>query len=596
MDSIIKRKTVSDLFGMNFFIPNYQRGYRWTEQQVEDLLKDIYDFKLHCQGEFYCLQPIIVKKIPKSDLQKFKLEGEWYEVIDGQQRLTTLKIILKYLVLDYLRGTSLADKYGKEEFKLKYETRKDSEDFFERLNLNSGVNDSNIDYYHISKAFEVVKKWFEKQEAPCSAKKEILNTFIHDKNSNETIQIIWYETQEESPTSVFKRLNSGKIPLTNAELIKALFLNSANFSNGKEKQNETNSLKSRIYLRQLEISTAWDKIEYTLHDDEFWLFLHDDSYTNPTRIDFIFDLIKANDYLKVKENCFEGNEQFYLKAIGQDTYQTFRYFERFLSTSNLQDRENKIDECWKKVKSIFDVFAEWYKDIELFHYIGYLNYFDKNISSIYKLWEKSKDINEFINEVKKLIAKKILICKKFNQEYDESAEKHPDIISKLLREEYPDKTKAFPLLFLHNIQTVINQNRDFKNKSEYSLTLYYKFPFHLFKRETWNIEHIYPNTTNNLEDKREQKEWLLSIYNSKTNDDMKEEIKEFLDKYSSTNKTKTMMTNEMKSLERFIMITIMPFQNPLKISFFPNLTAIKFGILFYLMNIRTKVTAMQFFQ
>lgn len=238
MDSIIQMKAVSDLLGMNFFIPNYQRGYRWTEQQVEDLLNDIYNFtkNKHSQDEFYCLQPVVVKKMSELDLQKFGLEGEWYEVVDGQQRLTTIKIILRYLVLDYLRGTSLADEYGKEEFKLKYETRKDSEYFFNTLDLNTSIIDSNIDYYHISKAFIVIKNWFEKPETSCSAKEKILHTFVYDKNNKDnddgTVQIIWYETQEASPTSVFKRLNSGKIPLTNAELIKALFLNSANFSNG----------------------------------------------------------------------------------------------------------------------------------------------------------------------------------------------------------------------------------------------------------------------------------------------------------------------------------------------------------------------------
>ena len=281
------------------------------------------------------------------------------------------------------------------------------------------------------------------------------------------------------------------------------------FQTDKEEQSENSSFKNRIYLRQLEIANAWDKIEYTLHDDEFWLFLYDDSYTNPTRIDFIFDLIQKKDYLGVEEKCFNGNKESYLDTIGKDTYKTFRYFERFLTASNLQDKENKINECWKKVKSIFDVFTEWYKDIELFHYIGYLNCFGNKTADIYMLWKESKDRNDFMNKLKKCIVKKISNCKD-------------------LGKQYPDKTVVRPLLLLHNIQTVINQNKDFKNKSEYSLTLYYKFPFHLFKRETWNIEHIYPETTNTIEDASEQKEWLLSVYNSKVDDNLKNQIRNFL--------------------------------------------------------------------
>ena len=84
---------------------------------------------------------------------------------------------------------------------------------------------------------------------------------------------------------MFTRLNIGKISLTNAELIKALFLNRSNFNMGDD---------GYIQLRQREIASEWDNIEYALQDDEFWLFLHnlkEKGYDRPTRIDFIFDLI-----------------------------------------------------------------------------------------------------------------------------------------------------------------------------------------------------------------------------------------------------------------------------------------------------------------
>ena len=40
----IELRAVNELLGMKFYIPNYQRGYRWTEQQVKDLLNDINEF------------------------------------------------------------------------------------------------------------------------------------------------------------------------------------------------------------------------------------------------------------------------------------------------------------------------------------------------------------------------------------------------------------------------------------------------------------------------------------------------------------------------------------------------------------------------
>lgn len=81
INDLIKEKPFS------FYIPSYQRGYRWTERQVTDLLDDICEFikKDKTKDEFYCLQPVVVK--PNNDT---------WEVIDGQQRLTTIYLLLKY--------------------------------------------------------------------------------------------------------------------------------------------------------------------------------------------------------------------------------------------------------------------------------------------------------------------------------------------------------------------------------------------------------------------------------------------------------------------------------------------------------------------
>jgi len=78
----LKLIPIVHLLDKEFFIPTYQRGYRWDERQVLDLLEDIFEFqeKYKDEGEFYCLQPIVVKKYGKDD------DNKW-EIIDGQQRL-----------------------------------------------------------------------------------------------------------------------------------------------------------------------------------------------------------------------------------------------------------------------------------------------------------------------------------------------------------------------------------------------------------------------------------------------------------------------------------------------------------------------------
>ena len=83
MDSIkLEPKLIGDIEG-EFHIPAYQRGYRWKEE-VDMLLNDIKGIN---EGENYSLQPIVIKK---------KAEKE-YELIDGQQRLTTIFLIYRYI-------------------------------------------------------------------------------------------------------------------------------------------------------------------------------------------------------------------------------------------------------------------------------------------------------------------------------------------------------------------------------------------------------------------------------------------------------------------------------------------------------------------
>lgn len=84
-----------ELMNLKFIIPPYQRGYRWDKEQVEDLLNDFEEFiqSIHCDDKesiYYCLQPITV--VPKEG------SSNEYYVIDGQQRLTTIYLLLQYLI------------------------------------------------------------------------------------------------------------------------------------------------------------------------------------------------------------------------------------------------------------------------------------------------------------------------------------------------------------------------------------------------------------------------------------------------------------------------------------------------------------------
>ena len=473
----IELKSINELLGMKFFIPSYQRGYRWSEQQVKDLLNDINDFRperINSSDEetWYCLQPLVVKKMEvyDSQLDKESDKDNWYEVIDGQQRLTTI-----YLIIHYFNEMWV----GKQKTPLpiiKYATRSDSYDFLKYLEISDEEDavtpgkefKDYIDYFYMKQAYSTIHEWACKQGSTFN-NNDFQSKFIH------RTRVIWYETVDEDPIKVFTRLNIGKISLTNAELIKALFLNRSNFRVSDDKH---------LKLRQQEIASEWDNIEYTLQNDEFWLFLNEKDYKRPTRIDFIFDLI-------CEQNKMELNDEKY-KLIGSDDYKTFRYFYEYFNCS-----QSKIENCWKEVKAYFQTFKEWYENLELYHYVGYLIVYGHTIPDLVAEWNDSVDKDSFVRKLKEKISGVISKCPSLDFQYNIDGS---------------NKGRCKPILLFHNIQTIVNQNKNNLDNVKYQIGIFYKFPFHLYKIESWDVEHINSNTTNEEDDMMTQKQWLLNVY------------------------------------------------------------------------------------
>ena len=511
MDNKIELKSLRDLLGMNFFIPNYQRGYRWDEQVV-DLLNDISEFikKTHEDNrgyQFYCVQPLVIKQMSIDEKMENGLDnGIWYEVIDGQQRLTTFYILLASL-------ESAFDTMGlpTERYNIKFQ--RESNDFngteyLKKIVSIASIDESHIDYYYFSKAFYSIKDWFKKTGANkghfCNA---LLEKNMDGSNPQQdkarNIRFIWYEAIGENPIKVFTRLNVGKIPLTNAELIKALLLNSANFQTDDDEH---------LNLRQREIASEWDNIELTLQKDDFWHFLNNSPYSKPTRIDFIFDLICDINSMNIFANDNEDNHLSSESRIGNDEYRTFRYFYEYF---DIHKSKEAVEECWDCVKKHFLTFNEWYDDVTLYHYIGYLINCGYDIKALLKIWDNSSTKEVFSSELKKLIVVEIFKCPhKDNQ----------SPVDYQYKEDGSDKTKCKPILLFHNIQTIINQN--IENAKTPSVG-FYRFPFGIFKNENWDVEHINSNTTNPEEDENTRSEWLVNVYLSIEREDVKDKIIEY---------------------------------------------------------------------
>ncbi len=515
-DNKLEFKSVNMIMSSEYgyYIPAYQRGYRWTEQQVGDLLNDIYSFD-NSDGSWYSLQPIVVRKCFENELDK---KHKWYEVIDGQQRLTTL-----YLICHCYNLLLNGDIKAVPEPVFHYKTRKGFMDYLNSLSVGDNrVSEENIDYHYAKRVFDYIYEWFLEKDQDNGSSYGFQKASFMEKFRG-SVKVIWYESVDENPIKVFTRLNVGKIPLTNSELIKALFLNKANFSSDEE-----------IRLKQLQIANSWDEIERNLQNDEFWLFIHGKEYGKPTRIDFIFDTIKELDLLGVKNQL--GSDEKFEKYIGNDDYTTFRYFSIFMGN----DPEGRLNTCWNKVKETFLIFKEWYEDCELYHYIGFLiACYDVKVSDLLKQWFlfSNKTHMEFVDEylistIKRRIKARGLDNLDRQYKYDEA---DTDGIY------YPDKTTCRPLLLLHNIQTVIDQNLMYKEK--YESSVFNKFPFNLYKKESWDVEHIDPNTPNDFTEVKDQKEYLLNCFLA-VDDDLRKRIIRFIE---SENKENLSAFNDIKT-------------------------------------------------
>ncbi len=420
---ILDKRPVGKITG-DFKIPSYQRGYRWTENEVRRLLEDIW-----VNGSApYCLQPIVL----------CNHDGE-YEVIDGQQRLTTIYLIYVYL------HTASGGFFAEPKFTLDYENRQQSGDFLKTLDKER--EEEYIDFWFMRKAYEEIENWFAEK----GAEGELQNTMSNiNKYFVENVEVIWYEVGTgENANQLFSRLNIGKIPLTSAELVKAMFLSEDNPDITREKQEE--------------IALQWDNIEHELSNESLWYFLtNDSSSAYQTKIDLILDLMAK----KPKDS--------------REKYHTFFYFDE-------KKKTQKLTEIWKEIQHAFLILKDWYCDHEFYHKIGYLILCkEKSLADIYEM-SKDKTKSEFKTQLNLSIKQSVKI-----------EENYAD----LSYETNADKAKITKLLQLFNVESV-------RQNGEHTQW----FPFDKFKmsgsaKADWSLEHIHAQNSENLRRQEDLREWL----------------------------------------------------------------------------------------
>ena len=470
----LETKFVNDIAG-KFFVPAYQRGYRWGKSEVRRLLEDVYALSKYDERRGYCLQPIVVKNLGEENL----------EVIDGQQRLTTIFLIYKYMFEEGGRFI------GEPKFSLDYETRKGSKNFLE--NIDSELREKNIDFCFIVDAYENIKAWFAERGELFLAMTTIKKLFA------ENVKIIWYEVDEtEDAVKMFTRLNIGKIPLTSAELVKAMFLSREN--------------RDRDSRRQDEIALQWDNLEKDLHDDSLWYFLTNNSATKyQTRIDLILDLISGK------------------RLNDKDKYSTFFYFD------DLRRRGENLNDAWEKIVRNFLLLKDWRSNHEFYHKVGYLiasGY--KTLAEIYAA-SQGKSKKEFSARLDKFIKDSVRLEEGRNYSewnYNEDAE------------------RIRRLLLLFNVESV-RQNGE---QSQW-------FPFDKYKfggkgENSWSLEHIQAVNSQDRGTQEQWREWLRLHRESLEN--FPEENQNLLDEIDRLLKLKDIKHEKFLALKREILRKLSP--------------------------------------
>lgn len=446
---------------IRYRIPHYQRGFRWESRQVEQLLEDIHEFtrRENPQPEdFYCLQPLVLRPT----------EDGAYEVVDGQQRLTTLLLIMRHF------NDRLAERYRQKLYALEYETRPSLSEFLENPTEDRAA--SNIDFFHIDQAITTIEAWFEKRDAEVETIKAALQ---------KQAKLIWYELDPaENAVAAFTRLNVGKIPLTNDELIRALFLRRARVT-------ETNSL-------ELKIAYEWDLLEKGLQREEFWAFLSNDVTQRGNRIGYLFNLVARESGMNATGNL----------------YATFDYFSQRLSAKDA-DPERE----WLAVKRTFMLLEEWFEDRRLYHLMGFLVWSRVDINVLREL-ARGATKKAFRQALRERIYRSITGADGLAQLDSEALrERIADMLAELEYGRHSQRVLAILLLF--NLATLLLHPASNM-----------RFQFESFKTGRWDIEHVRSIASDRPGTWKSQSAWLEQClgYLQSVNDqpELQEEIRGLL--------------------------------------------------------------------
>ena len=393
--------------GCDFFnIPEYQRGYKWTVDNIIQLLEDLKGFKQNSSDEFYCLQNITITKT--------NINGHsCFNVIDGQQRLTTLFILISYIQRNMSNKVLSAESNI-----LRYSIREETDKFL-RESILTGDYWNDVEYkpatkdqYYIAEVAKAVAEWFN------------INN-LEERTILDHLKLIVNKVESGEEETVFASLNGGKVDLDGADLVRAILITRA----AKQKYP---SLISEKTLHQI----ANDDINMNINIKVSSL-----GKMNEFRVKLGIELDMMNNWWsdrKVRSyfeqllpNRISQNKSFKYSEYPIDLlyYAFFEAYKDKLATHGNTDLdlrifENGIDkdgeggndhlEFYKEVKEFHLTLVDWYNDDEIYNLLGYLMYNYKSASVSFAMlwneWKLTESKSDFKSKLKRIIREQLALA------------------------------------------------------------------------------------------------------------------------------------------------------------------------------------------
>ena len=515
MSAQLQTLPVRDILHRTFWIPAYQRGYRWTVRQVRDLLDDLDTFRTARAryaeeavqrtrardsggsalrvfapdpGDFYCLQPVVVSKRTLDD------GTEALELIDGQQRLTTLHLLLRYL--------GAHDDEVPPPHTLRFETRTPA--FLEALDPKTRWNEP--DSFHLHGAYAEIQRWFADPNNGPGLKRRRLREAIENvllKDGDGNTRFIWYELPDftdldradRERVAAFIRLNDGKIRLTNAELIRALMLRADHFP------------PELVKTEQLQLTHRWDELERRLHHDPFWYFIAGAPPTSATRIDWLFRAF-------LQQASVQEQLQHWNITVDDSEFGTFRAFHdafrhEAAAARGRGARSLLPTRWWKDLDTRAERLQEWFDDRVHYHLIGWwiTAHMQADRTKRTDSTALMVDLLSWSTKQPHLAFEEALKTRIFNNLFPRAAkpgsreELQTFLTERLGALTYTSGGSAYlrRLLLLFNVATLL------RNPTSRA-----RFAFDLYIQQAWDIEHIHSVESSKPGNAVQRRRWLAT--------------------------------------------------------------------------------------